>query len=139
MSSIQLEQRIQIIDFLKANIENLISVTLFGSATKNRLTSNSDIDLAFLSYDKVDSEKLHLLQNKLSELLKHEVDLIPMRETDSILNYQIFKNGLILFISDSIPDIREYHAFKVLKLAEYNDVQLMRRPQEEYILKHRVV
>lgn len=54
---------------------NIISVYLFGSASKNQLKPESDIDIAFLSSSDIDEYRCFMKAQELVEIFKRDIDL----------------------------------------------------------------
>ncbi|WP_399552161.1 type VII toxin-antitoxin system MntA family adenylyltransferase antitoxin, partial [uncultured Clostridium sp.] len=57
---------------------NPITIYLFGSAARNELREDSDIDIAFLTEEDVDSYTCFMKAQELADIFKREVDLINL-------------------------------------------------------------
>ena len=57
---------------------NPIVIYLFGSGAKNRLRDDSDIDIAFLTDDEIDSYECFMKAQELADIFSREVDLINL-------------------------------------------------------------
>ena len=103
---------------------------LYGSAAKNRLRSDSDIDIAVsvqrpLSID----ERLDII-NSLSKGLGREIDLVDLSTTHGLLLYEIMTKGklilckntplktelmkeVVYFAEDFLPQIEDFLERKI--------------------------
>jgi predicted nucleotidyltransferase len=103
---------------------------LYGSAAKNRLRSDSDIDIAVsvqrpLSID----ERLNII-NSLSKGLGREIDLVDLSTTHGLLLYEIMTKGklilckntplktelmkeVVYFAEDFLPQIEDFLERKI--------------------------
>ena len=57
---------------------NPIIIYLFGSASRNELREDSDIDIAFLSKEDIDEYDVFMKSQELVDIFKREVDLIML-------------------------------------------------------------
>lgn len=62
---------------------------LFGSASKNQLKPESDIDIAFLSFSDIDEYTCFMKAQELEEIFKRDVDLIDLKKTSTVFKVQI--------------------------------------------------
>lgn len=72
-------------------------IYLFGSYAKNRENDESDIDVAMLCKEKIDSVKLFDLQLSLGHILNKDVDLIDMNDIDIPFKIEIISARYPLF------------------------------------------
>ena len=77
---------------------------LFGSANSGRFTAQSDIDIAVQFKPmptKNDFLRLSaLLQTELTKLLQWKVDVAVLNLANSLLRYEVVKNGAVIFSID---------------------------------------
>ena len=101
------------------------AVYLFGSLALGRYNSLSDIDLAYLSQDKIDDiENLHY--DLCCFLKTEEVDFINLKKVPLSNKYEIISHGKLVYCSDQeyladfkenvylnyfdfLPYLKEYH------------------------------
>ena len=108
-----------------ANIELAL---LFGSAAKNKLTPNSDIDIGISTNTPLTAPlKLEIIQ-QLADKLGRPIDLIDLKTASPLLTEQILKNNQRLIGSNSA-----YGTFISRHLMDYEDFA----PLQKRILKTR--
>lgn len=91
---------------------------LFGSAARDRLTPDSDVDIAVAGQGPLVLEMKAALVAHLSEALHHDVDLIDMQLVSGIILQQALCTGVILKSDDVV-----YPA--LLKKMWYNQSDMM--------------
>lgn len=82
-------------------------ILLFGSFAKETARAESDIDLAYFSDKHLSSYERFILASKLAELANHEVDLVDIKQIDTVFTMQIFQQGLPIYIQDPNEFIRQ--------------------------------
>lgn len=82
-------------------------IILFGSFAEGNAHEKSDIDLAYFSKYKLSSYDRFLLSNELAILAGREVDLIDIKEIDTVFNMQIFEKGIPIYIQDENEFVRQ--------------------------------
>lgn len=120
----QLEKAIEI---LKLEIKPFF-IYLLGSASRNELREDSDIDIAFLSDKAMSSYAVFMLAQKLYDVFKRDVDLIDLKEASTVFKAQVVGNGKLIYCNDDLK--RQYFEMRVFK--EY---ALLNEEREE-ILKN---
>lgn len=85
----------------------VILAYIFGSVSKENISSFSDIDIAVLFDDKIDSSSYLDLSLELSFLikeilreLKREIDLVVLNTASITLKYQVIKYGKVIYSRD---------------------------------------
>ncbi|MGC8483606.1 MAG: type VII toxin-antitoxin system MntA family adenylyltransferase antitoxin [Thermodesulfobium sp.] len=127
------ESIVKIEEFLSKIDEVLLSF-IFGSFIENRLTDESDADLAILFSSKPDFESLNKIKSGITEITDRDTDIVILNFASPIIKMQALKKGrLIKKVNDSI-----YNEFFLRTLKEYDDLKIVRRPQEQNILKGRI-
>lgn len=103
----------EIIDFLTEQISpNLIYI--FGSTVKGTSNRNSDIDIAFLSNQKLDEYKTFILAQELAGKINIDVDLIDLSKASTVFQGQVVSTGKVIY---SLNDrIRMNYEMKTLKM-----------------------
>lgn len=84
-------------------IQNKINpafIILFGSFAKGTNRIGSDIDLAFFSKEQLSSYERFLLASELAEIAGREVDLVDLKQIDTVFTMQIFSQGIPIYIQD---------------------------------------
>jgi predicted nucleotidyltransferase len=106
-------------------------VFLFGSASKGRLTNESDIDIAVLFEKTPDYFQIQQIAGKLEETLQREVDLVVLNAASPILRMQVLKYGSLIIGSDS----NDFKKFFGDTINQYEDLKRIRSAGEKNILK----
>jgi len=91
---------IKIIDFIRKKISDVISIYIFGSFAANQETPTSDLDIAYLATNKIDSVKKWEIQEELASLLDIDVDLVDLQEASVILRTEVIEKGKLIFSND---------------------------------------
>jgi len=69
---------------------------MFGSAAEDRLTVQSDVDIAVASNSSLSIEQRLALSAALSNAVKREVDLVDMKSVSGLILQQILTKGVML-------------------------------------------
>lgn len=89
-----------ITDFLLNKI-NPSFIIVFGSYAKNLTHKDSDIDVAFYSFDTTFSKyEIFIFAQELADILKIDVDLIDLAEASTVFKAQIFTTGTVIYSKD---------------------------------------
>ncbi|MFB5761402.1 type VII toxin-antitoxin system MntA family adenylyltransferase antitoxin [Paenibacillus medicaginis] len=106
-------QKSAIIDYLSERF-NAHSVILFGSAARQEMRQDSDVDIAFISEIPAPSAyELFMASSELADLVKREVDLIYFPQATPVFKVQIIGTGEVLH--DSKPYARQMAFMRALK------------------------
>ena len=89
----------QLIKLIQTKI-NPDFIILFGSFAKGTNRDDSDIDLAYFSKGLLSSYERFELTGELAELAGREVDLIDLKQIDTVFTMQIFSQGIPIYIQD---------------------------------------
>src|SRR5699024_12537399 len=73
-------------------------IILFGSFAKGTVHESSDLDLAYFSYKKLSSYGRFILAGELARFVHRDVDLVDIKQIDTVFIMQIFDHGIPLFI-----------------------------------------
>lgn len=114
------------IEILKEEF-NPIVIYLFGSAARNELREDSDIDIAFLTENHVDPYECFMKAQELADIFKREVDLIHLNYSSTVFKAQVVGKGKRIYCSDNTK--RMYFEMRAFK--EY----AMLNEEREVILK----
>lgn len=94
---------------------NPIIIYLFGSASRNELREDSDIDIAFLSKEDIHEYDMFMKAQELADIFKREVDLIDISKASTVFKAQIVGNGKVIYCSDE----KERMFFEMRAFKEY--------------------
>ncbi|MBM7865627.1 putative nucleotidyltransferase [Heliobacterium gestii] len=97
-----------------------MAVVLFGSAAKDRLRPDSDIDIAILTGDPVEEIVLYRLSQALSHSLNRDVDLIDLSAASTVFQAQILSTGQVIYCRDR-DRLLAFHALTLKKYARLNE------------------
>ena len=88
----------KIISFLQSKMK-LRLLILYGSYASGHATEKSDIDLAFIADEEIDSFKLwyEISQELASVMHVESVDLVDMKKIDTVFRFVIVSTGKIIF------------------------------------------
>jgi predicted nucleotidyltransferase len=92
---------ILITEFLKDQIPGLFAIYVFGSMADNSATPGSDIDIAFLTFQKISAVEKWKIQEELASKLNQDVDLIDLIDATTILRAEVVEKGKLIFSGDS--------------------------------------
>ena len=104
-------------------------IVLFGSFAKGTTHAGSDIDLAYLSKKKLTSYERFIFASELAEITGYEVDLIDIRQIDTVFTMQIFEQGIPIYTQDE----NEYRVQKMRAYSMYATLSEQRAPIMEAI------
>lgn len=82
-------------------------ILLFGSYAKGLEREDSDIDLAYYSTDLLAPYEHFLLSGELAKVSKTEVDVVNIRELDTVFAMQIFSTGKLLACKDENEFVKQ--------------------------------
>lgn len=97
--NVQIEKAIHL---LKENF-NPIAIYLFGSASRNELRKDSDIDIAFLTdYNiKIDPYTCFMNSQELADIFNRDIDLIHLNSSSTVFKAQVVSNGKLIYCSNN--------------------------------------
>ena len=81
-------------------IPELLGIYIFGSYANNTMTPESDIDIAFLSFQKISPVEKWKIQEELASVLNQDVDLIDLKDATTILRTEVVEKGKLIFSGD---------------------------------------
>ena len=100
------EMEQQLIDMINTQL-NTHFILLFGSFAKGTAREDSDIDLAYFSDQQLSSYERFILAGELATVAGHEVDLVDIKEIDTVFTMQIFSEGVPIYMQDENEFIRQ--------------------------------
>jgi len=123
-----------IINTLKHEIPSLQSIYIFGSQNDGTATKKSDIDIAYLSDKKFSQLQRWELSQKLADKLSLDVDLIDIKDTNTIFRYQIISTATRIYGKGY-----DVENFETLAYSFYLRFQEERKPIIDAIKKRKSV
>lgn len=122
------------VPILQRLIPGLAAVYVFGSAARGDMRADSDLDLAFVSNERVSSELRHEARLAVEAFLKMDVDLVDLMTASPILGREVLLEGRRLaapspFVSDlaEIRLMREYEDLKTRRQGIEADIAVRGR------------
>jgi predicted nucleotidyltransferase len=128
------DEKQDIVGTLKQAIPILQAVYVFGSRQDGTATTLSDIDIAYLSDETLGAVARWDIAQNLASVLSYDVDLVDLRQTDTIFRYQIISTGTRIY-----GEGYGVESFETLAYSFYLRFQEERRPIVEAIMKNRSV
>ena len=99
-------------------------IILFGSFAKGNAREDSDLDFAYFSSTPISSYDRFLLAGELATIAGREVDLIDLKQADTVLTIQFFSEGLPIYIKND----NEYTRQKMRAYSMYATLSEQRAP-----------
>ncbi len=97
---------------------------LFGSASRDRLRADSDIDIAVLHDQPLDGATRFRIASALAQEWGRDVDLLDLLRMPTAMQVQALQGGRPLFVEDPVKALN-LHA---MVLREFQDMQTWRAP-----------
>lgn len=105
---------------------------IFGSYASNTASRLSDLDLAYLSKDKFNLDRILRLIRQFQEVFREEaIDIVDLKEVSLPLIHRIIKGGKCLYAKD----LRTRIEFEITKEALYFDTLPLRRQYFKTLIK----
>jgi len=123
----------EIKEFLEGREEVLLGY-MFGSFVEGRLTNESDVDIALLFEKEPDFPTLVSIMNGITDITGRKVDIVVLNYASPIIRMQVLKRGRLLKKTND----KIYNDFFLRAVKEYDDLKIVRKAQEENILRGRV-
>lgn len=120
----------QLIADLRAVVPQASAAWFYGSAARNALRPDSDIDVALLLPQAMTFAQKWDWTDRLGTLWKRDADVVDFVRTTSVLQQQILTTGRRLFCTDA-AQVDSYEAFC---RTEYLNLQARRGAQLAHIL-----
>jgi predicted nucleotidyltransferase len=128
------EEKQMIIEILKQKIPELQALYLFGSQHDGTATSNSDVDIAYLSKRSLCALERWELSQYLASRLLHDVDLIELSSTNTVFRYQILSGSERIYGKGY-----EVENFETLAYSFYLRFKEERQPIIDEIMKNKSI
>lgn len=99
-------------------------IILFGSYAKGNAREESDVDIAFLTDQKVEEYESFCMAQTLSETLGKSVDCVNLQSVSTVFQMQVIGHGKVLYCKDEVR--RKYYFLRTYK--EYTLLNEERAP-----------
>lgn len=106
---------------------------LIGSFAKGTARKDSDVDVAVLFSPYKDVQNALELKERLSLLLKKDVDMVVLNVAGPVIKMQVLKSGILLHSNKNA-----YENFFTVTVNEYDDLKFFRSGIEENVLRRRI-
>lgn len=83
------------------NIPGLVALYIFGSVASGQQTSNSDIDIAFLSRKPFTNLLRWELAQEIALALQRDIDLLDLNACSEVMRFQIISKGKLIYSTDN--------------------------------------
>lgn len=90
-------------------------IILFGSFAKGTVHVDSDLDLAYFSDEELTPYNRFMLAGELASYINREVDLVDIKQIDTVFTMQIFEQGIPIYIQSE----NEYHRQRMRAYSMY--------------------
>lgn len=98
---LQDEDKEIIVKFLKDHLKAKF-IYLFGSFARGEGREDSDIDIAIYTDEKISAYDLFIISNKLAFEVKKDVQIVDLKDVDTVFASQIVGNREELYCEDEI-------------------------------------
>ncbi|MGL4998123.1 MAG: type VII toxin-antitoxin system MntA family adenylyltransferase antitoxin [Cetobacterium sp.] len=114
-----------IIDTIINLLENFECETIyiFGSYASRKTHNKSDIDIAFLSKNKIGKYDVFMKAQEISSLVNKEIDLVDLKDSSTVFQNEVVKNGVVILDKNII----KRQKFEVLVLKKYIELNELRK------------
>src|SRR5699024_9167190 len=75
-------------------------IIVFGSFAKGSVHKDSDLDLAYFSHDTLAPYNCFTLAGELASFINRDVDLVNIKQIDTVFTMQIFAEGIPIYIQN---------------------------------------
>ena len=106
-------------------------MVLFGSAVRGTMREESDLDIGIQSNKKLSQAKRKAIWSDLSRLFKRDVDLTVMNYPNPVLDFEIAKEGKLLFEAEE----NVWENWKSFRIRHYWDTEKFRVDLSQFISK----
>lgn len=122
-----------IIDFLKKQISGLAGIYIYGSFADESMRPESDIDIGFISSEKIDPVKLWEIQEQLASKLDKDVDLVDLKNVSVILRAEVIEKGIRIFTGNKYDcDYFEMVTYSLYADLNESRAEILEEVKEKY-------
>ncbi|QEY15882.1 nucleotidyltransferase domain-containing protein [Cellvibrio sp. KY-GH-1] len=114
---------------LQNTLPNALGIYAFGSRIQGTANAQSDLDLAVLVAGHADPLQLFEMANQLADKLGYEADLLDLRATSTVMQYQVITTGRRLWAKHIQADLfdvfvlKEKMALDELRAEQLNEIR----------------
>jgi len=112
-----------IIEFLEKNIKGVFAIYIYGSYATNSANAESDIDIAFLTEEKITPVEKWKIQEALAAKMDKNIDLVDLKDASVVLKKEVVEKGKLIYSSDKYKT--EY--FEMTTISMYLDLNETRK------------
>lgn len=111
-------------------------IYLIGSASRDELREDSDIDLAFLSQMKISSLECFDLAQELYDFFKRDVDLIDLKKASTVFKAHVIHYGKVIYCNNidyrMTFEMRSYKEYALLNEERHEILSRVRESGKVY-------
>ncbi len=124
----EIEKDLQTIINILKDETSCTDIVIFGSFALGTQNSESDIDIAIRTDKEISKKDIFELSNKLSDILKRDIDLVDLKQIQDGFRYEILINGETIYTKDAIN-------FEYYKLDMYREYLELNESRQDIIKK----
>jgi predicted nucleotidyltransferase len=102
-------------EIIRTELSGAFAIYLFGSAARNELRADSDIDIAFLSNETYSPLEIYHKSQELADKLQRPVDLINLKNSSTVFAFQVISKGRKILLTDK----HQSETFEYLAYSSY--------------------
>jgi len=106
-------------------------IIIFGSALTGRMLPESDIDIAFLTEEKLNAYDVFMVGQELAGLLGRDVDLVDLKSASTVFQARVITTGRVIYCSDETKRM----LFEMVTLKKYARLNEERRQVMDRLFK----
>lgn len=110
----------QAIRIIRESVPDVVAVYRFGSTVSGKTHRESDVDFALLALAPIDPIRRFELQERLAVELRHNVDLIDLRSTSTVMRMQVVSTGEAIAVFDR-PEKERFETYVYSSYARLNE------------------
>lgn len=124
----EIEKDLQTIINILKDETSCTDIVIFGSFALGTQNSKSDIDIAIRTDKEISKKDIFELSNKLSDILKRDIDLVDLKQIQDGFRYEILINGETIYTKDATN-------FEYYKLDMYREYLELNESRQDIIRK----
>lgn len=124
----EIEKDLQTIINILKDETSCTDIVIFGSFALGTQNSESDIDIAIRTDKEISKRDIFELSNKLSDILKRDIDLVDLKQIQDGFRYEILINGETIYTKDATN-------FEYYKLDMYREYLELNESRQDIIKK----